>query len=57
MTRLSLLFLAAFALAQECRVVNLTPAQPPLKLEEGERATESQTFRTTVTAVSPQNLI
>lgn len=33
----------------------LSPAQPPLKVEEGERATESATFRTAVIAVSPQN--
>jgi len=41
--------------AQECAVRPLSPAQPPLKIEEGERATESATFRTAVMAVSPQN--
>ena len=45
------------AWTQECRIVNLTPAQPPLKLEEGERATESQTFRTTITGIAPDNTV
>ena len=31
----------------------LTPAQPPLKVDEGESATESQTFQTAVFALSP----
>lgn len=59
MKRLTIYLFAAsfFALAQECRIVNLTPAQPPLKIEEGERAMESQTFRTTITAVSPDNVV
>ena len=42
--------------AQECRFVPLSPAQPPLKIEESERATESQTFQTTVFAVSADGL-
>lgn len=40
-------------LAQDCRFTVLSPAQPPLRIEEGERATESQTFQTTVFALSP----
>lgn len=42
--------------AQECRFVSLSPAQPPLKVEEGERATESQTFLTVISAVGPDNV-
>ena len=54
----SLLFLSLLAsvLAQECRFVSLSPAQPPLKVEEGERATESQTFLTVISAVGPDNV-
>ncbi|MBY0507831.1 MAG: hypothetical protein K2X03_28215 [Bryobacteraceae bacterium] len=43
--------------AQECRLTPQSPAQPPLKVEEGERATESQTFQSAVFAVSPTNLV
>ena len=39
--------------AQECRLTAITPAQPAPKVEEGERALESQTFQTTVFALSP----
>jgi|GEM_PF-1238151 len=39
--------------AQECRLTPLSPAQPPLKIDEGERATESQTFQTAIFALSP----
>ena len=42
---------------QECRVTPLSPAQPPFKVEEGERATESQTFQTSVFALSPTNQV
>lgn len=54
----SLFFLLSLlpVVAQDCRFVPLSPAQPPLKVEEGERATESQTFLTTVSAVGPDNL-
>ena len=45
----------ATLVGQECRVTPLSPAQPPLKVEEGERATESQTFQTGVFALSPAN--
>ncbi|MGH9721306.1 MAG: hypothetical protein ACRD8O_13910 [Bryobacteraceae bacterium] len=45
------------ARAQECRFSAITPAQPPLKIEEGERATESQTFQTTAFALSPANVV
>jgi uncharacterized protein (TIGR03437 family) len=48
--------LTLIAMAQECRWQPLSPAQPPLKIEEGERATESQTFQTAVMAVSPANV-
>lgn len=44
-------------MGQECRVTQLSPAQPPLKVEEGERATESQTFQTGVFALSPANQV
>ena len=40
-------------LAQDCRFNLFTPAQPPFKIEEGERALESQTLQTAVFAVSP----
>jgi uncharacterized protein (TIGR03437 family) len=50
------LFLTLTTLAQECRFSPLSPAQSPLKVEEGERATESQTFQTAVMAVSPANV-
>ena len=42
---------------QECRFTLLTPAQPPVPVEEGERATESQTFQTNIFAVSPEQTI
>jgi uncharacterized protein (TIGR03437 family) len=45
-------FLAA-ASAQDCRLLPLTPAQPAPKVEEGERAVESETFQTTAFALSP----
>jgi uncharacterized protein (TIGR03437 family) len=52
-----MLSLAAPAIwGQECRITPLTPAQPPLKVEEGEKAAESQTFLTTLLAVSPSNV-
>ena len=56
MRSIPFLFLLVSAFAQECRFVPLSPAQPPLKVEEGERATESQTFQTAVTAISPDNV-
>jgi uncharacterized protein (TIGR03437 family) len=51
-----LLLLSINLLAQECRFTPLTPAQPPLRIEEGERATESQTFQTAIFAVSPNQV-
>jgi len=45
------------ASGQECRVTPLSPAQPPLKVLEGEKSTESETFQTTITAVSPQKQV
>ncbi len=54
---LFLLSVTLLAPAQVCRVTPLSPAQPPLKVLEGERATESETFQTGVTAVSPERLI
>ena len=39
--------------AQECRLTPLSPTQPPLKVDEGERATESQTFQTAIFAGEP----
>jgi uncharacterized protein (TIGR03437 family) len=52
-----LILLILFRLsAQECRITALTPAQPPNKLEEGERATESQTFQPIAFALSPGNV-
>ena len=42
--------------AQECRLTAITPAQPAPKVEEGERALESQTFQTGVFALSPTNV-
>jgi hypothetical protein len=47
----------AGASAQECRLTALSPAQPALKVEEGERALESQTFQATVFALSPANVV
>jgi uncharacterized protein (TIGR03437 family) len=44
------------AAAPQCSFQAITPAQPPLKVEEGERATESQTFQTTALALSPDNI-
>jgi len=54
---LSALTLVLIANAQECRITAITPAQPPAKVEEGERALESQTFQTVVSAVSPENVV
>ncbi|MDX1981977.1 MAG: hypothetical protein SFV51_17025 [Bryobacteraceae bacterium] len=48
-------FLASAA-AQECSLLPVTPAQPAPKVEEGERATESETFQTTAFALSPSGL-
>ena len=56
MRPLVLFFCISAGFAQECRFVPLSPAQPPFKIEEGERATESQTFQTSVFAVSPDGL-
>ncbi|MEK7403467.1 MAG: hypothetical protein AAB225_00020 [Acidobacteriota bacterium] len=42
--------------AQECRITAITPAQPSPKVEEGERARESQTFQTSAFALSPANV-
>ncbi len=56
----SLLFLlltATVSSGQECRLTPLSPAQPPIKVEEGERALESQTFQTTALALSPTNVV
>lgn len=55
----ALAFLATSLTAQEpaCRLTPVSPAQPPLKVEEGERALESQTFQSTVSAVSPSNQV
>ena len=44
-------------LGQECQLTALNAIQPPLKLEEGERATESQTFQTAIFAISPADTI
>jgi len=44
-------------LAQECRLSAITPAQSANRVEEGERATESQTFQTNALAVSPGNRV
>ncbi len=38
-------------------LVPVTPAQPEPKVEDNERATESQTFQTTALALSPDDLI
>lgn len=43
--------------AQECRITAMTPAQPAPKVEEGERALESQTFQTNALALSPANVV
>lgn len=43
--------------AQECRLTAISPAQPPNRFEEGERATESQTFQTNALAVSAANRV
>ncbi len=53
---LILFLLIATLSAQECRISALTPAQPPNRVEEGERATESQTFQTNAFALSPANI-
>jgi uncharacterized protein (TIGR03437 family) len=54
---LALLLLLPIAAAQDaaCRLTPVSPAQPPLKVEESERALESQTFASAVSAVSPSN--
>ena len=49
---IAFIFWLGTAFAQDCRFVPWSPAQPPFKVEEGERATESQTFQTSVFAVS-----
>ncbi|MBM3787937.1 MAG: hypothetical protein FJW30_26615 [Acidobacteria bacterium] len=43
--------------AQECRITPLSPAQPANRIEDNERATESQTFQTNALAVSPSNRV
>jgi uncharacterized protein (TIGR03437 family) len=48
------LFALAAAAAQECRLIPLSPAQPAARIQEGEPAAESQTFRTNAFALSPQ---
>ncbi|MBL8215741.1 MAG: hypothetical protein JNK87_33775 [Bryobacterales bacterium] len=58
MAHLGIIFsLTLAALAQVCPVTPLSPSQPPLKVLEGERSTESETFQTSVTAVSPDRQI
>ena len=54
---LFLLLTAGLAPAQECRLTAVTPAQPANKVEEGERAVESQTFQTNALALSPTGQI
>lgn len=44
-------------MSQECRLVPLTPSQPPPRVEEGESALASQTFQTTAFALSPANVV
>ncbi|MBM3760818.1 MAG: hypothetical protein FJW36_11285 [Acidobacteria bacterium] len=56
MRSLLLTALVSSLLAQDCRFTVLSPAQPPLRIEEGERATESQTFQTTVFGLSPSQV-
>ncbi len=48
--------IAAVAEAQECRLTAITPAQPAPKVEEGERALASETFQTSVFALSPAHV-
>ncbi len=45
----------SLAMAQECRLTPVSPFVPAQRIEDGERATESQTFATAVSAVSPAN--
>ena len=45
------------AFPQQCLLSPITPAQPEPKVEDNERATESQTFQTTALALSPDNLV
>ena len=54
---LTLAFACVGLPAQECRFTLLSPAQPPLKVLEGEKATESETFQTGLTAVSPDRQV
>ncbi|MFN7933359.1 MAG: hypothetical protein U0R19_08540 [Bryobacteraceae bacterium] len=49
-------FLCLAAHGQQCRLAPVTPAQPEPKVEENERATESQTFQTNALALSPDGL-
>lgn len=48
--------LLSLATGQECRILSLTPVQPPLQMEEGELALESPTFQTGVFALSTENV-
>ncbi|MBL8179816.1 MAG: hypothetical protein JNK48_34370 [Bryobacterales bacterium] len=57
MRMLVVFFIAMLAYGQQCRLAPVTPAQPEPRVEEGERATESQTFQTTALALSPDNLV
>ncbi|MBL8233268.1 MAG: hypothetical protein JNL98_32520, partial [Bryobacterales bacterium] len=56
-TALPAFFVWAILQAQECRLIPITPSQPVPKVEEGERALASATFRSTVFAfaLSPRN--
>jgi uncharacterized protein (TIGR03437 family) len=49
-------FLLSNLIAQDCRLNLFTPAQPPFKIDEGERALESQTLQTAIFAVSPNQI-
>lgn len=50
------LLIPSGAFSQECRLVPITPFQPGARIEEGERALESQTFQTAIGALSPGNV-
>ncbi|MBM3724828.1 MAG: hypothetical protein FJW40_05330 [Acidobacteria bacterium] len=59
MARLLFSILLPALQAQECRITPITPLQPPARIEEGERATESQTFQGVFgqVAVGPDNTV
>ncbi len=54
--KLLAIFLSVTAYGQECRITSVSPAQPEPRIEDGENALESETFQTSVFALSPNDI-